>query len=152
MFFVAPFCFFDRKIGLYCYIDDLVESFCLVDNFWNLSDYVNNWVGSLNYFLDDESRASILITDIQDAGVSSGITYWSFMKADGHVRVRQSWKFDRLLIDLYDFSSIEKMILADYEPYEGSDRISEWTVSMDEIENYVTFLICISDGLHKRKF
>ena len=110
--------------------------------YWRPNDYMHHWKEALTR-IDSLADVSCLITSIVDPSTASHIFWWPMYREEDTVYIQHQILFFNNLSCPFNendpFSSVPKRQLMD----EDGNRISEWAVSIKEIEY---FLKQISNG------
>lgn len=120
-------------------LDDHKETFPLVTTYWSCDEYRCQWMEALSALTDDLVNSCLLITDVQPLSDSTAAFYWVLFRDQEVVYVQERFTRNRESMALMPATAVEKHIeprfLSDSE--EEQARISEWTVSFEDVLSFV---------------
>jgi hypothetical protein len=119
-------------------IGDDREVCTLITTLWACKDYESQWIASLQALSDERVDRCVLITDIQPSEDSVGLTYWALFRESQDVYLQERFLFDQKSILIGSATAVAPNIPSRIQgtPEEHS-QVSEWTVSIGEVRQFV---------------
>jgi hypothetical protein len=120
-------------------IDSFKEFFESSMSYWNKEQYIDQWKNGLKRIIGGYNE-SCLITSIYDPSHSIFLFWWSLFRLENTVIFQNQLLFVKDLKGLFDpsnpYQHIKKREIADDE----GRQISEWEISITEIELFLSSL------------
>jgi hypothetical protein len=104
--------------------------------FWSTKDHENQWLTELNHLMASRDKGALIIS-IPDPANPFRVWTWTMWKKDDHVLFQ-----NRLLFMLEGSRTFNPACVSEYigeyqSHDEDGDRISEWTVPIAAIRNFI---------------
>ena len=117
-------------------IESFQERFIASLMYWDADDYRCHWRQAIDRIINSYD-VSCLITSIVDPSVASHLFWWPMYRAHDTVYIQHHILFFSELPSPFDednpFSSVPERRVVD----EDSNRISEWSVSIKDLESFL---------------
>lgn len=118
-------------------INEFEENFLIALGYWDSSDYIRQWNNALKKLFISQHEKSCLITSITDPTNTNYMFWWPLYRDGEIVHIQNCVLFlDRLKI-LFDPYIAYKFIPKRKIISEDGDKISEWTISIEEIHKFL---------------
>jgi hypothetical protein len=127
-------------------IGEFRERFITALAFWSACDYQIQWNQALKRILG-HSTQSCLITSLTDPETTNFITWWPIYRVDDILYFQNQVLFLADLADPFNPDDPYKHIPSRKTRTEEGNRISEWSLSVDEVK---CFLVKSEHGLNRR--
>ena len=115
-------------------IGDHKEVFPLITTLWTRTEYELQWRSSLQDLMNGVVDCCVLVTDIQPAHESAGISYWVLFREGALVYLQERFSRDQYFQLTGPASVAEPYIAARIQgTAEEHSCVSEWICSIDDI-------------------
>ncbi|MBA4184366.1 MAG: hypothetical protein H0X49_10175 [Acidobacteria bacterium] len=116
-------------------LGNFTENFESSLSFWRIEDYEKQWIEAAKRIIEFEQTA--FITDLDNPKTSNFITWWKAWKIEEEIFVQNQLLFLNQFPDLFDIKNPYKFIGNRTTKTEDSEQISEWKISLEDIENFL---------------
>lgn len=117
-------------------IGDFRERFESPLDYWSIKDYQSQWKEALRKTIEGNAK-SCLITSLNDPRSSNFYIWWPIYRENESVFIQNHLFFLDEAPEPFDLYNPYKFVKERVTINEDGQKISEWTVSMDEISDFV---------------
>ena len=118
-------------------IGDFSESFRASLSYWNRQDYFEQWMNALNEITVLKRSKAVIISSMYDPDTANFILCWVMYNLGDLVCFQNHIFFLDNLITPFNEKNMSKLIPDREQVTEEGERISEWTISLIDIENSI---------------
>lgn len=105
-------------------------------DFWEEADYEEHWLKAIRRLVDG-AASTALITQLHDPAQANFIVWWPIYRVDAVARFHNQLLMLEDLDTTFDLGDIYRHIPPYGQTNEDGERISEWSVSLVELESFV---------------
>jgi CdiI N-terminal domain len=117
-------------------LGEFQEGFHASLSHWDQSRYRSQWKEALERLVKGEER-SALITSMYDPATANFITWWPLYRSGNSVHAQNHFLFMDELQQPFDELNPYKSVLQRETISEDGDRLSEWTINLSDIEEFL---------------
>jgi len=104
-------------------------------SFWRIEDYETQWIEAAKRIIEFDQTA--FITDLDNPKTSNFITWWEAWKIEEEIFVQNQLLFLNQLSDSFHIKNPYKFIGNRTTETKDCEQISEWKISLEDIENFL---------------
>ena len=116
-------------------LENFAEKFESSLSFWTISDYEKQWIEAAKRILKFDQTA--FITDLDNPKTSKFLTWWKAWKIEEKIFMQNQLLFLNQLSNSFDIKNPYKFIGDRTTETEDDEQISEWVISLEDIENFL---------------
>ncbi len=116
-------------------LGNFTENFESSLSFWRIEDYEKQWIEAAKRIF--EFDRTTFITDLDNPKTSNFITWWKAWKIEEEICVQNQLLLLNQLSDSFDIKNPYKFIGNRTTRTEDGDQISEWKISLEDIEIFL---------------
>lgn len=116
-------------------LGDFAENFESSLSFWRIEDYEKQWIEAAKRIFEFDQTA--FITDLDNPKLSNFITWWKAWKIEERIFVQNQLLFLNKISRSLDLNNPYKFIGNRITKTEDGERISDWEITLKEINNFL---------------
>lgn len=122
-------------------IGDFKEKIILPLGYWSKQDYYRQWATALTNLIDSKFNGrTALLTQMHDPKTANFIRCWPLHREGESVYIQECILFMDQLPEPFNPNHIENYIASREAVNEDGDEISEWSISIDELKEWLVKL------------